>query len=151
MDRPSTTQVTAIGAAARQRAGRRHQEPFTANGGGGGPDITDQAREDLVRNLAVLGDRCAVDQFGASQVVAVPVAAKLTDPFELKKIDCPLLLVWGDRDRMVFTTGAERVLRTVDYSDIEVIPNCGHCPQLEVPEQLAELLIEFPGNLEYSA
>jgi pimeloyl-ACP methyl ester carboxylesterase len=76
---------------------------------------------------------------------------ELSDPFELKRIDCPLLLVWGDRDRMVFTTGAERVLRTVDYSDIEVIANCGHCPQLEVPEQLAELILEFPGNLEYSA
>jgi pimeloyl-ACP methyl ester carboxylesterase len=76
--------------------------------------------------------------------------SELSDPFELKKIDCPLLLVWGDRDRMVFTTGAERVLRTVDYSDIEVIPDCGHCPQLEVPEQLAELLLGFPGNLEYA-
>jgi pimeloyl-ACP methyl ester carboxylesterase len=75
---------------------------------------------------------------------------ELTDPFELKRIDCPLLLVWGDRDRMVFTTGAERVLRTIDYSDIEVIPNCGHCPQLEVPELLAELLLGFPDNLEYA-
>ena len=76
---------------------------------------------------------------------------ELADPFELDRIDCPLLLVWGDRDRMVFTTGAERVLRTVDYSDIEVIPGCGHCPQLEVPEQLAELLLAFPGNVEYDA
>ncbi len=76
--------------------------------------------------------------------------AELTDPFELNRIDCPLLLIWGDRDRMVFTTGAERVLRTVHYSDIEVIPDCGHCPQLEVPELLAELLVGFPGNLEYA-
>ncbi len=75
---------------------------------------------------------------------------ELLDPFELRRIDCPLLLIWGDRDRMVFTTGAERVLRTVDYSDIEVIPSCGHCPQLEVPDVLAELLLGFPGNLEYA-
>lgn len=75
---------------------------------------------------------------------------ELLDPFELRRIDCPLLLIWGDRDRMVFTTGAERVLRTVDYSDIEVIPNCGHCPQLEVPDLLAGLLLEFPDNLEYA-
>jgi pimeloyl-ACP methyl ester carboxylesterase len=75
---------------------------------------------------------------------------ELADPFELKKIDCPLLLIWGDRDRMVFTTGAESVLRTVDYSDIEVIPSCGHCPQLEAPDLLAELLLGFPNNLEYA-
>jgi pimeloyl-ACP methyl ester carboxylesterase len=75
---------------------------------------------------------------------------ELLDPFELRRIECPLLLIWGDRDRMVFTTGAERVLSAVDYSDIEVIPNCGHCPQLEVPDVLAELLLGFPGNLEYA-
>lgn len=75
---------------------------------------------------------------------------ELSDPFELGKIDCPLLLIWGERDRMVFTTGAERVLRTVDYSDIEVIPGCGHCPQVEDPDRLADLLLGFPGNLEYA-
>ncbi len=75
---------------------------------------------------------------------------ELGDPFELDLIDCPLLLIWGERDRMVFTTGAERVLRTVDYSDIEVIPDCGHCPQVEVPDLLADLLLGFPGNLEYA-
>ena len=69
---------------------------------------------------------------------------ELSDPFELERIDCPLLLIWGERDRMVFMTGAERVLRTVDYSDIEVIPDCGHCPQVEVPDVLAELLLDFP-------
>jgi pimeloyl-ACP methyl ester carboxylesterase len=74
---------------------------------------------------------------------------ELGDPFELDRIDCPLLLVWGEQDRMVFTTGAERVLRTVDYSDIEVIADCGHCPQVEVPDRLAELLLAFPGSLEY--
>jgi pimeloyl-ACP methyl ester carboxylesterase len=74
---------------------------------------------------------------------------ELADPFDLDRIECPLLLIWGERDRMVFTTGAERVLRTVDYSDIEVIPACGHCPQVEVPDLLAELLLGFPGNLEY--
>ena len=72
---------------------------------------------------------------------------ELESPFDLKAIDCPLLLVWGERDRMVYTAGAERVLRTVDYSDIEVIPDCGHCPQVEVPDLLAELLEAFPESL----
>lgn len=74
---------------------------------------------------------------------------ELENPFDLKRIDCPLLLVWGERDRMVYTAGAERVLRTVDYSDIEVLPDCGHCPQVEVPGRLGELLLAFPGSLEY--
>jgi len=73
---------------------------------------------------------------------------ELESPFDLQRIDCPLLLIWGERDRMVYTAGAERVLRTVDYSDIEVIPDCGHCPQVEVPDQLADLLTEFPRTLK---
>lgn len=74
---------------------------------------------------------------------------ELEQPFDLKRIDCPLLLVWGERDRMVYTDGAERVLRTVDYSDIEIIADCGHCPQVEMPERMAELLLRFPDSLEY--
>lgn len=71
---------------------------------------------------------------------------ELKSPFDLKAVDCPLLLVWGERDRMVFTDGAERVLRTVDYSDIEILPGCGHCPQVEAPDRLAELLLAFPAS-----
>lgn len=74
---------------------------------------------------------------------------ELTSPFRLERIDCPLLLVWGERDRMVYTTGAERVLRTVPYSDIEIIPDCGHCPQVEVPERLARMLLDFPDAYEH--
>lgn len=72
---------------------------------------------------------------------------ELEQPFDLKAIDCPLLLVWGERDRMVFTDGAERVLRTVDYSDIEILPGTGHCPQVEAPDRLAELLLAFPETI----
>lgn len=75
---------------------------------------------------------------------------ELESPFDLKAIDRPLLLVWGERDRMVYTDGAERVLRTVDYSDIEILPDCGHCPQVEVPDRMAELLLAFPECLEYA-
>ena len=64
---------------------------------------------------------------------------ELEDPFDLGRIDCPLLLVWGEHDRMVYTDGAERVLRIVDYSDIEIIPACGRISSREfhvVPTEL---------------
>lgn len=70
------------------------------------------------------------------------VVAELRDPFRLDRIRCPVLLVWGERDRMVYATGAERVLREVPASRIEMIEHCGHCPQVEAPERLAELLLE---------
>jgi pimeloyl-ACP methyl ester carboxylesterase len=72
------------------------------------------------------------------------VVAELRDPFELDRIRCPVLLVWGELDRMVLATGSERVLAEVDGARIEMIEACGHCPQVEAPERLAELLVEFP-------
>ena len=79
------------------------------------------------------------------------VIEELRDPFELERVGCPVLLVWGDQDRMVFATGAERVLRDVAGSRIEVIERCGHCPQVEAPGRLAELLLDFPASLAEAA
>lgn len=69
---------------------------------------------------------------------------ELREPFRLDRVGCPVLLVWGDSDRMVFPSGAEQVLRAVTGARIEVIERCGHCPQVEAPERLAQLLDAFP-------
>jgi pimeloyl-ACP methyl ester carboxylesterase len=71
---------------------------------------------------------------------------EIRDPFRLERIGCPVLVVWGDRDLLVFPTGADRILREVSDSRYEVIERCGHCPQIEAPDRLAELLDEFPAS-----
>ena len=71
------------------------------------------------------------------------VAAELSDPFELAKIRCPVLIVWGDRDRMVYAKGAERVIAELPETRLELLEDCGHCPQIEEPDKVAELLGEF--------
>lgn len=68
---------------------------------------------------------------------------EIQDPFRLERIACPTLLIWGERDRMVYSTGAERVLREVDGARLELIPDCGHCPQVEAADRVAELLGEL--------
>jgi pimeloyl-ACP methyl ester carboxylesterase len=73
---------------------------------------------------------------------------ELRDCFRLERIGCPVLVVWGDQDRMVFASGAERILREVPGARLEVIEHCGHCPQLEAPERLVELLAEFSAATE---
>ena len=72
---------------------------------------------------------------------------EIRDPFQLERIRCPVLLVWGAEDRMVFSSGAERVLREIPGARLELIERCGHCPQIEAADRLAELLDEFPGVL----
>jgi pimeloyl-ACP methyl ester carboxylesterase len=76
---------------------------------------------------------------------------ELSDPFRLELIDCPVLLVWGRHDVMVFQTGAERVVEAVPGARLEVIEDCGHCPQLEAPDHFADLLLRFPRSLARAA
>ncbi len=79
------------------------------------------------------------------------LVAELGDPFELGRISCPVLVVWGEKDRMVFSKGADRVLEEVEGSAIVLIEDCGHCPQVECPDRMAELLVEFPAALARAA
>jgi len=69
---------------------------------------------------------------------------ELKAPFNLRDIDCPVLLVWGERDRMVASSGAERIVAGLPDTQVELLPRCGHCPQIEEPDRLAELLAGFP-------
>lgn len=90
---------------------------------------------------------------GAARALAVGrrLRGELRDPFRLDRIGCPVLLVWGRQDLLVFQTGAERVLEAVEDARLEVIEDCGHCPQLECPERLCELLEDFPARLARAA
>ena len=69
---------------------------------------------------------------------------ELRAPFDLARISCPVLVVWGERDRMVSSKGAERIVAAIPAARIELLPRCGHCPQVEEPDRLAELLADFP-------
>lgn len=75
--------------------------------------------------------------------IAHRLVAELHEPFRLERITAPLLLVWGDRDRLVFHSGAQRVLDAVPSARLEVLEGIGHCPQVEDCERFTKLLLEF--------
>ena len=68
---------------------------------------------------------------------------ELVMPFALERVRCPVLLVWGDRDRMVTHQGARHVVEALPETTYELLPGVGHCPQLEAPERVSELLLGF--------
>jgi pimeloyl-ACP methyl ester carboxylesterase len=68
---------------------------------------------------------------------------ELRSAFTLEKIAVPVMLLWGDRDRLVFHRGAERLLEAVPDSELEVLKGIGHCPQVEAPDRFAESLLAF--------
>jgi len=60
-------------------------------------------------------------------------------------IDCPVRIVWGTDDRILpFPRTVARFrtdwLPTADYVELDGI---GHCPQLDVPSECAELILGF--------
>jgi pimeloyl-ACP methyl ester carboxylesterase len=72
---------------------------------------------------------------------------ELRHPFELERISVPVMLIWGDRDRLVFHRGAQRVLDAVPESKLELLEGVGHCPQVEAPKRFTELLLGFRADL----
>ncbi|MFL5816239.1 MAG: alpha/beta fold hydrolase [Conexibacter sp.] len=83
-------------------------------------------------------DRAALARMLASGRRLLP---ELHDPFDFDAIRCQVLLVWGDRDRLVFHRGAKRLLAAVEGSRLELLERCGHSPQIEYPERVVELLL----------
>jgi pimeloyl-ACP methyl ester carboxylesterase len=58
---------------------------------------------------------------------------------------CPVRFVWGTRDRLLPWPAAAARYRSEGWADADwvVLDGVGHCPQLDVPEATAELILEF--------
>jgi pimeloyl-ACP methyl ester carboxylesterase len=61
----------------------------------------------------------------------------------LERVCVPVLLIWGDRDRLVSHSGAQRVTAAVPGAAFELIPECGHCPQIEASDRFVAALLDF--------
>ena len=69
----------------------------------------------------------------------------------LDRVRCPVLVVWGERDVMVAPSGAERIVAALPDAAVELIEDCGHCPQIEAADRVAGLLADFPEPLARAA
>jgi pimeloyl-ACP methyl ester carboxylesterase len=72
-------------------------------------------------------------------------------PAGLASIGCPVRLVWGTRDRMVPHSGAAVLADVLPRAEVVLLDGVGHCPQLEATDQLAELVLGFPGQVARAA
>jgi pimeloyl-ACP methyl ester carboxylesterase len=61
-------------------------------------------------------------------------------------IRCPVLLLHGDRDRLVPVAAARAAARAYPSWSVVELPGVGHVPQLEVPEDTARLIIDWLGS-----
>jgi pimeloyl-ACP methyl ester carboxylesterase len=62
---------------------------------------------------------------------------------QLTEIDCPTLIVWGERDALLPLRHGHEWARRIVGSEFHVIPEAGHVPMLERPEAFNGLLSDF--------
>ncbi|MFO8055979.1 MAG: alpha/beta fold hydrolase [bacterium] len=80
------------------------------------------------------GARAATRTF--KNIVADP-AAWLDN--RIAEIKAPALVVWGRQDPLLPLEMSEAFIKCLPGARLEVLERCGHCPQEEKPEELADL------------
>jgi len=68
-----------------------------------------------------------------------------TSPLEaqLKGFSKPVLITWGDKDRVLHAQGARELAAIIPKTEIHLMKNIGHLPMLEAPKETAQQFIKF--------
>lgn len=65
----------------------------------------------------------------------------------LPQIHMPTLIVWGAEDRLLPVRQAHAAAARLPHSRMQILPECGHCPQMEKPEEFNRLVLDFLAEL----
>lgn len=66
---------------------------------------------------------------------------------KISQITCPTLILWGEQDKILGTKDAARFKQAIPNSELVWIPDCGHVPHLEKPEETAGAIAAFTQSL----
>lgn len=87
----------------------------------------------------------------AATALGVRLLPELDEIFDASAVHVPALLVWGDRDRLVPVRGARRLADELPNGDLVVLDGVGHCPQVEQPRRVADLIETLTARLPAQA
>jgi pimeloyl-ACP methyl ester carboxylesterase len=68
---------------------------------------------------------------------------ELRTAYDVSRICRSVMLVWGSRDLLTPPGGARRLLDATPGVELVELDRCGHCAQVERPERVAEIAVEF--------
>lgn len=71
--------------------------------------------------------------------------ANWTSHSRLGQVRCPALVICGADDGMVPPENSRQIAAAIPGARLELIPQCGHLPMLEKPEEVARLVLGFLG------
>ncbi len=78
---------------------------------------------------------------GAQRMIAY--ALEHGYPLDFERITCPVRIVWGTADRLLPWPGAAARFERNLNADWVVLDGIGHCPQLDVPLETAQLILGY--------
>jgi pimeloyl-ACP methyl ester carboxylesterase len=61
----------------------------------------------------------------------------------LRRVQCPVLLLWGDHDRLVPPAYGEAYKKCLPQAELKLIKDCGHLPMFEKEADFVEALATF--------
>ncbi len=65
---------------------------------------------------------------------------------QLPHLGMPTLIIWGKRDRVFPYAQGQTAASRLQQGVLELLPDCGHLPQVEQPERFVSILDEFLRN-----
>lgn len=71
----------------------------------------------------------------------------LDQPVDLSRLTMPVLLLWGDSDKIVRLTVAEQLLAALPHARLEVVAEAGHLVLEEHPETCNRIILDFLQDL----
>lgn len=132
------------GFVALQLAARGRARSVVAFAPAGGWAAGDESFRDVLRGQAA--ELVAELLVGAARCDAPRMLEfAMREGYELdaERIACPVRIVWGTEDRLLaWPSSAERFRRSwLPHADWIELEGAGHCPQLDVPFEAAELIL----------
>jgi pimeloyl-ACP methyl ester carboxylesterase len=62
---------------------------------------------------------------------------------DLSKVNIPVLILWGERDRVIPVANGHMLKEKIPDSRLIVFPLCGHMPQEEQPRETTAAILQF--------
>jgi pimeloyl-ACP methyl ester carboxylesterase len=102
-------------------------------------DVVLPAKEsDPERAAEARGAAAAASRLGGSPFMRDPKLER-----RLRRVTCPTLVLWGDRDPLLPLGHAERFRDAIPRAELQVLRDCGHLPQLEQSVRFVAAVREF--------
>jgi pimeloyl-ACP methyl ester carboxylesterase len=98
---------------------------------------------DLRRLFHDMGDDVRAEGFVNNQTAMI---ARADSRPTMSTIRCPTLVLTGDQDMLIPNTLSKEMADGIAGAKLVIIPDCGHCPQVERPQAATDTLVEWLRN-----